>query len=69
MIAHIAASLITLVASSLIQPVAFSLVKAISGKGQEGVFLPLLALPLMTKVWGKGLRSTRRRYNNTNKDF
>ena len=42
MIAHIAASLITLVASSL--------VKAISGKGQEGVFLPLLALPLMTKV-------------------
>ena len=48
--------------SSLIQPVASSLINASTGKrvkrvekGQEGVFLPLLALPLIVKVLGKGV--------------
>ena len=36
-------------AFSLIQPVASSLINPITGKGQEGRFLPLLALPLMMK--------------------
>ena len=49
-------------ASSFIQSVAFSLINAISGKGvkragkgQEGGFLPLIALPLMLKsMTGRG---------------
>ena len=47
-------------ASSLIQPMDSSLINAITGKrvvrarrGQEGGFIPLLALPLMMKVLGK----------------
>ena len=51
--APMAASLIVPMASSLIQPVASSLTNALSGKGQEGRFLPLLAFPLMIKVLGK----------------
>ena len=43
-------------ASSLIQPVASSLINAIAGKGQEYGFLPLLALSLMKKVLGNGVR-------------
>ena len=56
MMPPIAASLIGTLAHSLIQPMAFSLINAITGKratrsenGQEGRFLPLLALPLMMK--------------------
>ena len=48
--------------SSLIQLVASSLVNAIAGKGvmraekgQEDGFFPLLSLPLMRKVPGKGV--------------
>ena len=51
---------------SLMQPVTSSLINAISGKGQEGGFLPLLKLPLMIKVLGKVVS---RRYNNMNKKF
>ena len=50
MMATIADSLIAPMASSLIQPVASSLINVISGKGQEGGFLPLLALPVMIKT-------------------
>ena len=42
--------------ASLIKTVAFSLINAITGKGQEGRFLPLLGLLLMMKVLGKGVR-------------
>ena len=69
--ASMAASLIVPTASSLIQPVASSLVNAISGKGvmregkgQEGEFLPLLALPSFMKVLGKGVMRAGRGYNN-----
>ena len=51
-----AARLIVPMASSLIQPVASSLINAIAGKGQEYGFLPLLALSLMKKVLGNGVR-------------
>ena len=40
-------------ASSLIQPMASSLINTVTGKGQEGWFLPLLLLPLMMKVLEK----------------
>ena len=57
MMAPMAASLIARKASSLVKPVASSRINAISrkgvmraGKGQEGGFLPLLALPLMIKA-------------------
>ena len=53
MMEPVAASLIAPLASWLIRPVASSLLNAITGKrvrragkGQEGGFLPLLALPL-----------------------
>ena len=49
-------------ASSLIQPIAPSLINSITGKGQEGGFLPLLALLLMMKVLEKGVRSAGRGY-------
>ena len=74
-----AAPVIAAIASSLIQPVASSFIKVISvkgvtkaGKEQEGGFLPLLALPLMMKILGKGATRTGRRYNNMdcmNKNF
>ena len=67
--AHMAASLIAPMASSLMQPVASSLVNAISGKEQEGGFLPLLALSLIVKVLGKGNRRAGKGYNNMNKNF
>ena len=60
-----AASLIASMASLLIQPVASSLI----GKGQEGGFLPLLVLPLMIKVLGKGDTRAGRKYNNMDKNF
>ena len=66
MMIAMAVSLIAPVFFSLMQPVTSSLINAISGKGQEGGFLPLLALPLMIKVLGKVVR---RRYNNMNKKF
>ena len=56
MVAPMAASLIAPRVSSLIQPVASWLINAITWKGQEGGYLPLLALPLMMKVLGKWVR-------------
>ena len=44
------------VAASLIQHAASSLINPIPEKGQEGEFLPLLALPLMMKVLVKSSR-------------
>ena len=55
--------------ASLIKAFAFSLINAITGKGQEGGFLPLLALLLMMKVLGKGVRRDGRGYNNKDKNF
>ena len=52
----------------LIQLVASSLIHAIIGKGQEGGFLPLLELPLMMKVLGKGARRAGRGWNNMDKN-
>ena len=49
-ISWVAASLVALMVSSMMKPVAFSLINAITEKGQEGGFLPLLALVLMMKV-------------------
>ena len=66
MMAPIAASLIPPMTSSLIQPVASSLINSITGKGQEGGFLPLLALPLTMKLLGKGVRRVKRGYMNKN---
>ena len=55
--------LLATIAASLIAPMASSLVITITGKRviragkeQEGGILPLLALPLMMKVLGKGVR-------------
>ena len=59
-------SLIAPIAVSLIQPVASSLINAISGKEQEGRFLPSLALLLMKKYLGKGVTRARRGYHNMN---
>ena len=56
-------------AASLIQPVASSFINAISGKGQENGFLPLLELPWMMKGLGKGVRRARRGYKNMDKKF
>ena len=50
-----AASLIAPMIFSLIQTLASSLINAINGKGQEGGFLPLLALPLIIKAMSQGL--------------
>ena len=56
MLTVMAASLIALMASSLIKPIASSLINSITGKGQEGEFLPLLPLLLMMKVLEKGVK-------------
>ena len=57
-------------ASLWMQPVASSLINAISRKGQEVGFLPLLALALMMKVLGREVvRAGRECYNNMDKDF
>ena len=37
------------------------------GKEQEGEILPVLALPLMMKVLGKGVTITGKRYKNVDK--
>ena len=66
MIAPMAASLIAPMGSSLIQPIASSLINFITGKGQEGGFLPLLASPLMMKVLRKGVRRVGKGYMNKN---
>ena len=70
---HIDASLIAPTASSLIQPVTSPLINAIigkvvmrAGKGEEGGFLPLLAIPLLLKVLGKGVARVGRGYNSIN---
>ena len=57
-------SLITLVSSSLKKPVASSFINAITGKGQEGEFLTLLALILTMKVLKKGVTRAGSGYNN-----
>ena len=69
MMSPIAASLIAPMASSLIKRVASSLINAIIGKGNKGGFLPLLALPLMMKVLGIGIRKAVRGYDNMDKNF
>ena len=69
MMAAMVTSLIAPMASSLIQPIASSLVNSITRKGQEGRFLPLLALLLMLKVLGKGVRREGRGYMNKNFQF
>ena len=65
------ASLIAPTSSSPIQPVVSSLIDAITGKGvmragkgQEGIFLLLLMLPLMMKVMKKGVTRAGKRHNN-----
>ena len=74
MMGSIASFLIAPMASSLIQPVASSLINAMSrkgvmraGKGQQGRFLPLLALPLIMKVLEKGMTRAGKGYNNMDK--
>ena len=77
MMAPMAASLIALMASPLIQSSISSLINAITGKGNKGGFLPLLALPLMIKVMSRkgvmrareGVRSAGRGYNNRDTIF
>ena len=64
-----AASFMTHLTSSLIQTAAFSLINAIIGKGKECGFLPFLALLLMMKVQGKGVRRAGRGYKSINKNF
>ena len=66
-------SLIARMAFSLIQLLAFSLINPITGKGvmrpkkgEEGRFLPLLALPLTMKVLRKEVIKIGRRCNNIN---
>ena len=54
---------------SLIVSIALLLSNATTGKGQEGGFLPLLALPLIMKVLEKRVRVAERRYDNINKNF
>ena len=49
-------------ASSLIQSISSPLTNSLTVKEQEGVFLSLLALPLMIKVLGKGVRRAGRGY-------
>ena len=56
-------------AASLIAPMVSSLINALTEKGQESGFLPLLALPLMIKVLGKTFRRAERGYNNMDKNF
>ena len=63
------ASLVAPIASSLIQPADSSLINGIFGKGQKGVFLPLLPLPLMMRVLGKRVRTAGERYNKMYQDF
>ena len=67
MMAPMAASLIAPMTSSLIQPLAFSLTNAISRKwvmrtvkGQEGRFLPSLALSLIIKFLERGVAGAGR---------
>ena len=69
MMAPMAASLIAPMASLFMKPVASSLINAISGKGQEGGFLPLLALPLMMKVLGKGVTNAEKDSKDQKKDL
>ena len=69
MMAPMAASVIAPMASLLIQPVASSLINVVTGKGQEGEFLPLLALLLMMKVLEKRVRRTERVCINMDKSF
>ena len=64
MIAPMTVLLITLLSSSLKQPVASSFINAITGKGQEGQFLPLLALILTMKVLEKRVTRAGSGYNN-----
>ena len=69
----IVVSLVARIAFSLIQVLAFSLINPITGKavmrpkkGEEGKFLPLLALLLTMKVLRKGVIKIGRRCNNIN---
>ena len=69
-------SLVARIAFSLIQVLAFSLINPITGKavmrpekGEEGKFLPLLALLLTMKVLRKGVIKIGRRCNNINHTY
>ena len=71
MMALMNACLIEITVSSLIQSATSSFINAVTGKwvrkagiGQEGGFVPLLALELMMKVLGRGVRGTGRGYND-----
>ena len=55
--------------ASLTQPVTSSLKNVITRRGQEGGFLPLLALLLMMTVLEKGVTGAVRGYNNLDKIF
>ena len=68
MMTPLTASLIAFVTSSLIQPVVSSLINTISGKGQKGECLPLLALPVMIEVLGKGVTRAGSGFNNMDKN-
>ena len=59
--------LIVPMASSLTQPVASPLINDITGKGQDGRFLPSLVLSLMMKVLGKGVTWARKRVTRAGK--
>ena len=69
MMTHMFASLIAPMISVLIQFVASLLIIAMSGEGQEGDFLPLLALPLMLKVLEKEIRGAGRGCTNMDKNI
>ena len=69
MMAPAAALLIAPMASSLIHPIAYSLINYITGERRKGRFLLLLALPLMMKVLGKGVRRAGRGYKNKSFSF
>ena len=64
MITLMAPSLIGPMASSLMQPIAPSLINSITIKGQEGGFLPSLALFLIMKVLRKAVRVAKRGHMN-----
>ena len=70
MVVPMSALFVALMASSLMQPVVSSLINVLTrkrvlraGVGQQGRFLPLLALPLLMKVLGKGVTRAGKGYD------
>ena len=68
MMTPLTASLIAFIISSLIQPVVSSLINTISGKGQKGECLPLLASSLMVEALGKEVTRAGSGFNNMDKN-